>query len=243
MDLKKLKDVHYDALLAHGSFTDLSKLGKCGKIIHAACLDYESAKKDQAVLDLSTSVPNENAGLLYVPVKVLTPIWVNWASPDGDYVGSSFHGYTAATMLMATVVTTSVGDDGLRWSVAAREVLGLFECRKGPAFFHLGTARCRGQEYGLDLVMSPTESLERMKDEEDEVCNVRLVLKKLGPSTSEVVVIDFKGCYAAPVHHNFEQHVFVSGLLAWPKKELISTLSTCIEKEEAFTVEAKMGLF
>lgn len=235
-DLKELKEGHYAALKAHDGFDDLPNFGICGQIVHAACMEQGS---HPTVLELSGSVQSETQlGLICAPTQVLMPIMMTWTSPEGEYLGSSFYGYSMETILLATV--TATGCSNLKWSAAARDVFALFECRKGPAFFHFGKASCRGQEYGLDLVVCPMESA---IDGGEEVCHVRLALKRLGTFTPEVVVVDFKNCYATPTHHDFKQHIFVSGLLVWPKKELLTVLLARIEAKEVFTIEAKLGLF
>ncbi len=235
--------MHLQELLDLPNFKKLQDLGKCGHIIYDACREYTATKTTgQVASEVYTNVlGGRGGGLSYSSMQVLMPVWTNWASSEGEYVGSTFQGYTVQTVIVATPMMEAPADGRLRWSVSAREVLGLFQHRRGLAFFHFGTAWCRGQEYGLDLVLCPIESPEKV--DEDNVCRVRLVLKQLGTSTSEVVVIDFKNCYASPVHHNFEQHVFVSGLLSWPKKEVMSVLSTCIESKELFTIEATLCLF
>lgn len=238
-----IKSLHYEALLTGRCLDALLETGKWGRIIHTACMKYGSTKEDRAISNPTLDAPQQQKNLVYAPVQVLVPVWDNWSSSDGAYTASCFRGYSVQTLFFAA---EPVPIEVLKWSVAARDVLALFHRRKGPSLFHFGKALFGGRAYSLDLLKCCIESADNSghgQDGQDEVYAVRLVLKQLGASTSGDFVIEFRNCHAAPVHHNFERHFFVSGVLTWHKKELVSSLLACESTNAAFTIEACMRLF
>ena len=235
-----IKSLHYEALLTERGLDGLLETGKWGRIIHTACMKYVSSKKDPAMSNPTLDTTQRQKHVIYAPVQVLVPIWENWSSSDGAYTGCFFRSYSMQTFLFAA---EPVPTDVLKWTAPARDVFALFDRRKGPALFHFGKALFGGRAYSLDLLTCCIESADNSGQGQEEVHGVRLVLKQLGASTSGNFIIEFRNCHAAPVHHNFERHFFVSGMLAWHKEELVSSLSACESANSTFTIEACMRLF
>jgi len=238
--MNELTADHIEALRTHVGAFDLSSTGKCGEIIQAAMMERSAATDSSAAatepsMECTTTTA---AALCYcVPTQVFTPLWTNWCSIEGDYIGSSINGYVFETILMA--VPMEQREDCLRWSVPSRDVLALFERRKGPSSIHFGKALCRDREYSLDLASCPMES----EGDSDELCHVRLILKYIGTHTPDVVVVEFHGSCMTPVHHDFKQRTFVSQLLAWPQKDLFAVLKSRVKTGETVVLQAKLGLF
>lgn len=233
VETNELTADHLEALRTHVGEFDLSSTGKCGEIIQAAMSErFASAEPSRTATEPST------AALCYcVPMQVFTPLWTNWCSLEGEYIGSSINGYLSETVLMSAPMEQR--EDCLRWSAPSRYVLELFERRKGPASIHFGKALCRNREYSLDIASCPVES----EGDSDELCHVRLILKYIGTHTPDVVVVEFHGSCMTPVHHDFKQRTFVSELLAWPQKDLFAVLKARVETGETVVMEAKLGLF
>jgi len=243
----KLKASHCAALVARRDFKALKGFSKHGAIVDAAAWAGVPAESS-ALSEKRGLAPEEAKGAsdsppaatdlvpACMPEKLQTPeygcmpMYYNWFTISGEYVGTFFHGYQVfmpveSTVFVAPPVAQPGCQERLTWSIPAREAQRLFH--GGPPTMHLGVADFRGLRYSLDLAAF-------LEASGDDVFQYHAALKRIGGSHSQVVMISFDG--SPPVHHDFAHHVYISPLLTTPRE-------TLQEAEGRFSLSVSMSLF
>lgn len=245
----KLKPAHYEAIVARSDFEDLQTGNKHGKILYAATCAYVSsgmtnfAERLYAALEvdalkepleeiISTARDVEPTGtpeeFWMPPYYGCSPIYCNWFTQTGGFVGTSFHGYQfclpEASEVIASVPRpqslledrrcSTVSSGKISWTIASREMKRIFQ--GGPPTMHLGVAFFQDRQYSLDLFCA----FEGANNNEDTIY-YQAAVKRIGRfSGSNTMMIAFEG--KDPVHHDFVHHVYVSPLLSMSRTDLLN---------------------
>jgi len=268
-DKRKLKAVHYTIIAARGDFEVLQTLRQHGKIVYDATQAHQAAglvdfaEKLCAALEVvakegnrdeheeasnltdivEADTPEELAFPVYTSCNQCVPLFRNWYTSDGLFVGAYLYGYQfiepASPMilppsdhqphLVQEASPTSL-KTMLRWSLPARDVKRLFI--GGPPTLHLGIERCSSHAYSMDLVAMHEET--NNGDSIKYQAALKLAHVSMYNSSDRATMIGFEG--ESPVYHNFSHHVFISSPMTLVRSKIL-------EMKEDFTFKVSLCTF